>query len=375
MRRLAALISLIVACKSGGPAASVRPNPELGGRCDAREPLTVEWSAANRARLESLRGKGLIAVRYQDCKLEVLDCHATGTYAYVSVTPKDEQVKIRDKNSLYAQLPAGAASLEGKLETKGELDVDMSVVGRFEFDRSGIREDELQGDCDGATHVINAMTIGAFKFFAGGSASASTGLTVAGAGVGGASDSTRELLAHDGDAVQCAKATSSDKAPPYACGALLRIELAPVELTAAERCNRAGARLVSCGIPFDPEWSTKCPTYTSFASCAKAAGDDCDKLSLCVFKAWGAACVPRGKSSCKSVNDCYTQCGQGGNSVDECNCACATSLDPSLATKLLKENACFASRCFGKCGATGSPQCNTCFVQQCGAYAKECNEN
>jgi hypothetical protein len=335
----------------------------------------VEWSAANRGRLEALRGKGLIAIKYEDCKVTVLDCHANGAYGYVALTPKDEQVKIKDKNSLYAQLPAGAASLEAKLQTKGELDVDMRVVGRYEFERPSVRADELVGDCDGATHVINAMTVGAFKFFAGGSASTAGGASVGGIGAGGSSDSSRELIAHDGDAAECAKATGADKAPPFACGAVLRIELSAVELNAADRCNRAGARLVTCGAPFDPEWSTKCPSFPGFPSCAKAAGDDCNKLALCAFKAWGPACVPSGAKTCKEVADCYFLCGQSGKSVNECNCACTTGLEPTRAISLLKHNTCFVVQCMGKCGVTGSAACNDCFTKSCGAAAKECYGN
>lgn len=370
---LAALLS-IAACRQGGPAAAVRPQPTLGGECDARDPLTVEWSAPNRGRFESLRGKGLIAVRYHECRIDVLDCHATGKYAYVPLTPKDEQVKIRDKNALYANLPMGAASLEAKLQTKGELDVDMRVVGRFEFERPSVRADELTGDCDGATHVVTAMTVGAFKFFAGGSASMGTGASFAGAGVGASSDSSRELLANDGDPAQCAKATGTDTTPPYACGALLRLELGPVELTAQERCNRAGARLVSCGVPFDAQWSAKCPTYPSFPSCAKAAGDDCNKLSVCSFKAWGGACVPSGTKTCLQVAECYNQCNKNG-SGDDCICACSMALNPARATALLKHNTCYVSRCIDKCGKTGSAACDDCFVKNCAAEMKDCYAN
>ena len=68
--------------------------------------------------------------------------------------------------------------------------------------------------------------------------------------------------------------------------------------------------------------------------------------------------MPKGKGTCKSVNNCYAQCASGGQSVDECNCTCTMSLDPSLSITLLKENGCYVARCPGKCGATGSPPCN-----------------
>ena len=79
----------VAACPSRTQPAA-RPGPQLDphAKCGQSDPLVVEWDAAARGRLEAARAKGLIAVRYEGCNLQVLDCHAAGKYSYVGLTPK-----------------------------------------------------------------------------------------------------------------------------------------------------------------------------------------------------------------------------------------------------------------------------------------------
>lgn len=367
--------SLILAgCPSspGSTAGIVRPNPKLdpAAKCGQLEPLVVEWDPAARGRLESLRTQGLVAVHYEGCDLRVLDCHATGKYAYAAFTPKDQTVAMRDKDSLYANLPVGAASLESKLAAKGELNADLKLVGRYAFERASVRADELTGDCDRATHIVSAMTVGAFKLLAGGSSEVSGGARVFGAGAGGSSESMREELTRDGDPATC-KGKPGDPDPPFGCGALIRLELSPITLSDQDRCDAAGARLFSCGVRFNPTWRAQCPKLSGFNSCAKAAGNDCNGLAVCVQRAFAAVCTPSGTATCKRTVECYRDCGERGQSVDECNCACTAGLDPSKALPLLKHNTCFDVYCHGKTGAEG----NACFMKNCQADAQECWQN
>ncbi len=74
---------------------------------------------------------------------------------------------MRDTDDLYSKLPLGAASLEAKLRRAGELNVDMTIVGTYDADRSNVKMEELQGDCVSATHVVTSLTVGAFDFYAG----------------------------------------------------------------------------------------------------------------------------------------------------------------------------------------------------------------
>ena len=88
--------------------------------------------------------------------------------------------------------------------------------------------DDLAGECDEATHIVTALTVGAFEFFAGADAEGGAGATVAGTGAGVRGSSKRETLNQAGDEASCAQATAEDAAPPYGCGALLRLEVIPI---------------------------------------------------------------------------------------------------------------------------------------------------
>ena len=191
---------------------------------EATRPLLVEWPSSDRAELEALAARGLVAVHYVGSAMELLpNCKVSGHYLYAPLTRRHDRVTIRDASQLYAAIPIGAAKLEGALRRTGQLNVEMTVVGRYEASETGT----LQGQCTTATHVVTALTVGAFDFFAGASASveaAANGGTGA-AQAGGGSSAKRETLNRDGDEAACAKTTASDKTPPYGCGAALRVDL------------------------------------------------------------------------------------------------------------------------------------------------------
>ncbi|MDB5218111.1 MAG: uncharacterized protein JWO86_6038 [Myxococcaceae bacterium] len=193
-------------------------------RSDGTRPLVVEWPSSDRAELEALARHGLVAVRYDASGMRLLPrCVVTGQYVYSALTPKKDRITIRSSGELRAQVPLGAAKLEGVLARTGELGVEMTVVGRFE----GMATAGASGDCSEATHVIGALTVGAFDFLAGATTSREVGAgTVApGASAKAGAGDTREVLQHDGDAAACRTATAADKAPPYGCGAVMRVDL------------------------------------------------------------------------------------------------------------------------------------------------------
>jgi hypothetical protein len=193
------------------------------------EPLIVEWSSASRGQLEALRQKHVVAARMNGCDLEVLPhCEVPGTYGYVPITPKRERVTVHDEDELFANIPLHAVSLAAKLKTSGQLDADMTVVGRFEAARADVRPDELKGACEGATHVITGLSAGAFKFTSGTDTTAGGGVEVAHTGAGAKHATQRETLNQDGDEKACAASKQGDQAPPFGCGALIRIELLPL---------------------------------------------------------------------------------------------------------------------------------------------------
>jgi outer membrane protein OmpA-like peptidoglycan-associated protein len=225
------------ACSGGNLAGNLAKPPEFAPKDQSKcgvtksqaEPLIVEWPDAARGRLEALLRRGVVAVHYSGCEMEVLgQCSAKGRYSYASFTPKRSNVKMRDADELYANIPAYAVKFEAALQKAGELNVSMMIVGRYEADHAGFRAEELEGNCEGATHIVNALTVGAFDFFAGADASVGAGVSGGDAGAGAKSSSKRETLNQDGDATACANSKRDDKEPPFGCGALIRVEVIPI---------------------------------------------------------------------------------------------------------------------------------------------------
>lgn len=225
--------------KKGSPSDQLAQSPDLatqtgqakcGVKASAAKPLVVEWPAADRGALEARANRSLVAVRYQGCEMEVLtNCTVQGAYSYLGLNQKREGVRIKSVDELYAQLPVGAVALEGKLERAGQLNVDMVIVGRKEAERSEFSERDLEGRCDEATHVITGITLGAFSFYAGASAEVGAGVKVGNIGAGASSGTEREVLKEDGNADSCAAASQSDATAPDGCGALLRVEVVPID--------------------------------------------------------------------------------------------------------------------------------------------------
>jgi hypothetical protein len=263
-RPLAALLSLVSlatlavapsAClpgAGGGNLASNLAKPPTydapgQSKCSVRKsadhPLIVEWPSADRATLEAKAQAGLVAVHYVGCEMEVLHrCKLPGKYAYTAITPKHDAVTIKDADELYANMPVGAAKLEGKLEKSGQLNVSMTIVGRFEADRGSFTAQDLDGeDCERATHVVSGMTTGAFELSAGASATVGAEAKAFGVGAGGQSSSTHETLERDGHEDKCEAGGGRAGSPPDGCGAVLRLDLMPVSTPKREHKAVAAA--------------------------------------------------------------------------------------------------------------------------------------
>ena len=230
---------LLAGCLPGGnvaahvastPTYEPRDQAKCGVAKSAAHPLIVEWPSADRATLEAKAQSGVVAVRYVGCEMEVIHrCRLPGKYVYTAITPKHDTVHIRDLDELYANMPVGAPKLEGKIEHGAKLDVSMTVVGRYEAERTTFSPDQLEGeDCSRATHVVSGMTTGAFELSASASAGVSGEVRVMGAGGGGRSSDERETLERDGHEDKC-EAGARGNGPPDGCGAVLRLDVVPLE--------------------------------------------------------------------------------------------------------------------------------------------------
>jgi hypothetical protein len=217
----------------------------------ASRPLVLEWPAADRAALEAQRAGGVVVVRYGGSEMEVLrGCHAPGTYRYVPVTPKQEGLVVRDATELAATMPIHTVSLEARLQHQQELDVSMTIVGLYQTDGRSFAAGDLQGECTGATHVVQALAVGAFEIDASARTAASAGVSVmgtGGAGISGGQDASREVVHKDGDRNACSKGGAQDASPPFSCGAMLRVEVVPVHFPSSGPAGACGPGLVRQG--------------------------------------------------------------------------------------------------------------------------------
>ncbi|MFO7567920.1 MAG: hypothetical protein R6X02_35090 [Enhygromyxa sp.] len=243
---LALLLSLpmvigTTACKSGNTAQRLAETtaPTLEGstgKCkpggEASKSLVVEWPMGDRAALEGRVKERLVAVRYRNCEMELItNCSVQGNYRYISVTPKSENVRITNADELYARIPIGAVKLEGQLARAGELNVDMVLVGRHEASAFRFQVDDLDGRCEGATHVVTGLSVGAFVFYSGAGANIGIAGGVKGTGVeaGAGSTADRQMLSRDGSIEACYGPPTEDGGPPPGCAALLQVEVVPID--------------------------------------------------------------------------------------------------------------------------------------------------
>jgi hypothetical protein len=262
------------------PAFAPKDQTKCGVMKSQARPLIVEWPSADRQVLESKLRGGVVAVRYHGCEMEVLDrCSVPAKYGYLGTTRAQDRVVMKDADSLYSNLPVGAAKLEANLERSGQLTVEMSLVGRYEADKTSVRSDELTGECTGATHFIYGVSVGAFDFYAGADANAGAGASLGAVGAGGKSQSTRETLTKNGDPESCAKATPDDKNPPAGCGALIRIEVVPLGEPKAAPAQVSALPAASAPAPASAS-SIPEPSHDNAVHVSLVAPDDTTPWSL-----------------------------------------------------------------------------------------------
>jgi hypothetical protein len=332
------VLLLLLGCDKDRDALRDPEGPTLGAKCDAAQPtdkpFIVDWPAADRAELEATAQRGVAVVRYEGCDIQVLTrCRAPAQYEYVGVTPKRDTVVIRNANELWANIPVGAAKFEAKLAVAGQLNVDTVMVGRYQALQPVVAMSELAGECDGATHVVSGVTVGAFEFFSGKSSEVGGGATVGPAGAGGKTSSVRETLSRDGDPSSC-EAGAPD-GPPNGCGALLRLEVTALGEAPATGTDGARKQVAHPLVELD---SAQCRRGQEHAVA-------CDRELCAIRGEFGAAAelyvpdrwtMPRYEvdAACERLADPHLSACKwdGPDQLDACTAAC----DAGKRTKLRK---------------------------------------
>lgn len=230
---LASLAGSAISCSRGNAArrASKHLSVELAARCAQAgpqpKPLLVEWPGIQRGSMEAQfkRADGrLVVVRYHGCEMEVLrTCSIRGKYTWTPFEPKTDTVTIRDSDEVYAKAPLGAVELVTAVERYGALRLDMTLLGEYDSRQIEFSREHLEGDCELATHVVTAATVGAFEIRSAAGAKLGASAKFGRAGAGASSRSNQGYTRRDGDPRACVG--QSPAGPPEHCAALVRVEV------------------------------------------------------------------------------------------------------------------------------------------------------
>lgn len=223
MRAFACILLVGCAPKMLPPEA-----PETTPVCDADddERLVVDWSPMDRSKLEAAARHGLVPLNVDGCRARVVDtCAVKRTYAFEATSRQREVMIVRDRDELGAKLPILATRLGASFSRSTALDVAMTVVGRYEAGPAPVGRADLEGECDGVTHVVANISVGAFSIATARATNVEASLDVVHTG------QAREKKRIDSAGLEerCALARRSDDAPPEDCAIPLRVELRALE--------------------------------------------------------------------------------------------------------------------------------------------------
>ncbi len=208
------------------------------------KPYVVGWDEIKLNDLQRAIDRGVpLAVRYEGCSLEVLlGCTVgRGSYRFSRATMTMPQVvELRDAGEAVAEFQLGGIGLEAYFDRYARLEVTRALGGTWELvEDMDFFDDDLSGSrCEGATHVVGAVDVGAYRVQGNqgtaGGAKASGGVSGARAGVGGSGSSSRSELSQKGQPDQCRATAWGQSMPPPECNTPLRLTLEPIR-PAAER--------------------------------------------------------------------------------------------------------------------------------------------
>ena len=210
--------------------------------CKPENPLVTEWPATEKANLEARLRQGSVIVSYSGCTLRMLPrCRVRGDYAWRRTTTSTDVIEIRNADELFAKMPLGAVSLEGSWQRSGRLAVQTTASGQLQltgFDPMSIPKGS---ECEGATHVVGALSVGAFKLRSGGAARAAGRAEVTVIGAARAGSESEEIIVREAGApARCEQSTES--APHAECASPLQMFLQQLPASVADQVRPARSR-------------------------------------------------------------------------------------------------------------------------------------
>jgi hypothetical protein len=169
---------------------------------------------------------GVVVVKYDCQKLSIVKgCKRRGAYSFAPVQRKEETLQLASSDEVQANVPLGLATFGAAMKRGSTIDIGLVLVGKKSAAIGEVVRSDLEGSCEGATHVVRGASVGAFSVGTGQRGAVRAVADLFGKSVQGASDASRASLNRDGDIEACRTSKSDAASPPDQCQSPVRLEL------------------------------------------------------------------------------------------------------------------------------------------------------
>jgi hypothetical protein len=199
---------------------------------DHTRPFIIEWDATDMSSFESLAATDIVIVKYEGCKMRVLDeCKndsirgSQGAYKPPEWTSGSlETLDIHNEGELYAKLPLGQATLGGRVAGGERFHMEYYVAGTVYATRDAVYRDDLASNpgCDTATHFVYGYNLGAFALGSANELKTEVGGSMYGFGAGGKTSKGSKAEKKGGELAAC---TSDAATEVKGCKTPIRLNL------------------------------------------------------------------------------------------------------------------------------------------------------
>ena len=175
----------VVACTKKTPGSAVRPqemtaNEAMGNaspdgevKCSASDDdktLIVDLDGTDRKSIEEMINvKKSVPVVAYDCKsLKVLpSCKLEADFDYIGTASREQVISLENFDKVSADIPLASASLKASVQGGRKMAIALVEVGSHNSKLELVARPQLtgtrKGDCEGATHFIYRVDLGAFE--------------------------------------------------------------------------------------------------------------------------------------------------------------------------------------------------------------------
>jgi hypothetical protein len=253
---------------------------------DHTRPFIIEWDATDMSSFESFAANDIVIVKYEGCKLRVLDeCRndsirgSQGAYKPPEWTSGSlETLDIHNEGELYAKLPLGQATLGGRVAGGERFHMEYFVAGTVYATREAVYRDDLKSNpgYDAATHFVYGYNLGAFALGSYNETEVQAGVSLYGFGGGGNRTTGRSAEKKGGDLAVC---RSDSMTEVMGCKAPIRLNLRTIrdganpEVAIMSRPDDAASLTAAAAVNAKVEMNEEARAHYD-AAMAKAAARD-----------------------------------------------------------------------------------------------------